>query len=92
MTRLLRKIVSESEKVWDSTDFKAARACCESLCYYGASVQNAQLITYDMQVFKRGRLKISTGGGNKSRKIHVAALVDPFTNFFFISLRSDKYV
>ena len=88
MTRLLRKIVSESKKVWDSTDFKAARACCESLCYYGASVQNVQLSTYDMQVFKRGRLKISTGGGNKSRKIHMAALVihSPFFLFDLINM------
>ena len=53
--QLLRKRVSESEKVWDSTDLKAARSCCESFCYYGASAQNVQLITYDMQVFKSGR-------------------------------------
>ena len=52
VTQLLRKIVSESEKVWDSTDLKAAETCCESLCYYGASVQNVLLITYDMQAFK----------------------------------------
>ena len=99
MTQLLRKIVLESEKVWDSTDFKVARTCCESLCYYGASVQNVQLITYDMQVFKRGRLKISTGGGKYKKKCLEQVQKNPHESpsgsiheFFFVSLRSDRYV
>ena len=77
--QLLRKKVSESEKVWDSTDLKAARTCSESLCYYGASVQNVQLITHDMQVFKSGPLKISTGGGKYTKKKCLRITPEKFT-------------